>query len=197
MSTLEAVHPDSDEAAYPAALSYFPGCSLHATASEYDSSTRAVCEAAGIELRELDDWNCCGSTSAHSTNAELAKLLPTRNLEIAEDAGLDLIIPCAACYGRSKAAESELKAAAGKGEPTFYSGQVRISHILDVLSDPAVLPVLRSKISKPLKDLKAVCYYGCLTTRPPKVTGATDYENPEGMGRPHEVAATTAPTTTR
>ena len=180
------------EEEHSAVLSYFPGCSLHSTAREYDASTRAVCEALGMELRELEDWNCCGSTSAHSLNAELARLLPRRNLEIAERAGLDLMVPCAACYGRSKAAEATLKEAAGSGEDTFYTGQIKINHILDVLVKEEVLEKLRGKVKRPLAGLRAVCYYGCLTTRPPKLTGASDYESPESMDRLVELAGATA-----
>ncbi len=164
-------------------LSYFPGCSLHSTASEYDDSTRAVCQQLGIELRELEDWNCCGSTSAHSVNAKLARLLPTRNLEIAAEAGLDLMVPCAACYGRSKAAEVAQKEGNGSA-----SGQIEINHILDVLVQEEVLGELGKKVSRPLAGLRAVCYYGCLTTRPPQVTGAVDYESPESMDRLLEMA---------
>ena len=164
-------------------LSYFPGCSLHSTASEYDDSTRAVCQQLGIELRELEDWNCCGSTSAHSVNAELARLLPTRNLEIAAEAGLDLMVPCAACYGRSKAAEVAQKE--GNGSIT---GGIEINHILDVLVQEEILGELGKRVSRPLAGLRAVCYYGCLTTRPPKVTGALDYESPESMDRLLEMA---------
>lgn len=173
-------------------LSYFPGCSLHSSAREYDASTRAVCQALGIELRELEDWNCCGSTSAHSVNAELARLLPMRNLEIAEKAGLDLMVPCAACYGRSKFAEAALQEAAGQGEDTFYTGRVRISHLLEVLVEEEVLEKLREKVKKPLAGLQAVCYYGCLISRPPRVTGAVDYESPESMDRLVELAGATA-----
>ena len=36
---------------------------------------------------------------------------------------------------------------------------------------------------KPLAGLKAVCYYGCLPVRPPKLTGIKDYENPMHMDR--------------
>jgi len=169
-------------------LSYFPGCSLHSTASEYDASTRGVYEALDIGLRELEDWNCCGSTSAHSINAELAMLLPRRNLEIAEKAGLDVMMPCAACYGRSKAAEALLKESADSS----YTGRIRISHILDVLAEDEVLAKLREKVTKPLEGLRAVCYYGCLTARPPQVTGAADYENPESMDRLVELAGATA-----
>jgi len=173
-------------------LSYFPGCSLHSTAGEYDASTRAVCAALDIDLRELEDWNCCGSTSAHSVNAELARLLPMRNLEIAEKAGLDLMVPCAACYGRSKMAEAELAEADGSAEEAFYSGQIRINHILDVLAEDEVLEKIRGQITRKLEGLRAVCYYGCLTTRPPGVTGSTDHENPVSMDTLMELAGATA-----
>jgi len=48
------------------AYAYYPGCTLHGTAVEYGLSTEAVCRALGVELRELDDWNCCGASSAHT-----------------------------------------------------------------------------------------------------------------------------------
>lgn len=174
----------------PMSYAYFPGCSLHSTAREYDESTRAVCGALGIRLRELADWNCCGSTSAHSVNAELAKLLPMRNLEIAERAGLDLMVPCAACYGRSKVAEAALKEVAAAGGETFYTGRVRVSHLLEVLTEDGVLAAVKARVRRSLAGLRAVCYYGCLTARPPRVTGAPDYEDPQRMDR--LVAATGA-----
>ena len=65
-------------------VSYYPGCSLHGTAKEYDQSVRTVSRALGIELKEVDDWSCCGATSAHSTNYELSVALPVRYLTAAE-----------------------------------------------------------------------------------------------------------------
>ncbi len=59
-------------------FSYYPGCSLHGTAKEYDISTQAVCEELGINLKEVSDWNCCGATSAHSLNNDLSFSLPAR-----------------------------------------------------------------------------------------------------------------------
>ena len=45
---------------------FFPGCSLESTAWDFDRSTRAVCRALGIELEDIPDWVCCGSTPAHA-----------------------------------------------------------------------------------------------------------------------------------
>src|SRR5450759_374301 len=63
--------------------SYFPGCSLHGTAKEYDHSLRLVAGKLGVELQELEDWSCCGATAAHSTDELLALALPARNLRLA------------------------------------------------------------------------------------------------------------------
>ena len=83
-------------------VSYYPGCALHGTALEYDESTRAVSRLLGVEMCELPDWNCCGASSAHVTDESLAHGLAARNLAIAGKQGMDLVIPCAACYGRLK-----------------------------------------------------------------------------------------------
>jgi len=84
---------------------YYPGCSLHGTAREYAESAEAVSRKLDVELNELEGWSCCGASSAHAVSDELAVALPARNLRIAEKAGMDLVVPCAACYHRLKQAE--------------------------------------------------------------------------------------------
>ena len=59
-------------------VSYYPGCSLHATGKEYDQSMKSVSSALGIELKEVEDWSCCGASSAHSTNFDYP--LPCRRV---------------------------------------------------------------------------------------------------------------------
>ena len=59
-------------------------------------------------LTELEDWNCCGATAAHSINHHLALALPARNLALAEAAGRDVVVPCALCFNRLKVAEKAL-----------------------------------------------------------------------------------------
>jgi heterodisulfide reductase subunit B len=162
-------------------VSYYPGCSLHSTGLEYGKSTLEVCKILGIELNELSDWNCCGASSAHCTDEVLAIELATRNLVTAEDAGLDLVIPCAACFQRLKVAEKHIQEGKKPVIDTPYQGKVPIKHLLDYLVEEENLKGIKEKIKKPLNGLKAVCYYGCLITRPPKVTDAKKYENPQTM----------------
>jgi heterodisulfide reductase subunit B len=52
---------------------------------------------------------------------------------------------------------------------------------LDFFCDEPILDEVKKKRTKPLTGLKVVCYYGCLTVRPPKLTGIREYENPQHM----------------
>ena len=162
-------------------VSYYPGCSLHSTGLEYGESTEEVCEILDIELDELSDWNCCGAGSAHTVDEVLAIELATRNLFTAEEAGMDLVIPCAACFQRFKVAEKHIREGKEPIIDTPYQGKVPVKHLLDFLSEEENITAIKDKIEKPLTGLKAVCYYGCLITRPPDITDAKKYDNPQNM----------------
>ena len=162
-------------------VSYYPGCSLHGTGREYDESAQAVCKALDVELCELDDWNCCGASSAHVTDELLSIALPARNLAIAEKKGLELVVPCAACYHALKRAQKGL--AEAPEIQTEYRGGVEVKSLLDFLSQDLNLAKITERVKRPLAGLKAVCYYGCLLVRPPKVSGASDWEDPKSMDR--------------
>ena len=165
-------------------VSYYPGCSLHGTAKEYDQSVRSVSGALGIELEEIEDWSCCGATSAHSTNFKLSVALPARDLIAAERKVQDVMIPCAACFNRFKTAEHHLrKDAALKAEVEEivggrYQGSVAIRNPIDIICRDVGLEALSAKVAKRLAGLKPVSYYGCLLLRPPDVCRFDDAENP-------------------
>lgn len=170
-------------------IAYYPGCSLEATAREYDQSSRAVCRELGLQLEELDDWNCCGSTSAHNLNHLLAAALAARNIALAQKAGLDVAIPCAACFARLRKADhllrqgGEIKEELEEMVEFKYTGQVRIISLLEAVVTRVGLDRIREKVTKPLKGLKVACYYGCLMVRPPEVRGFDRVENPEMLDR--------------
>ncbi|HUV44437.1 MAG TPA: CoB--CoM heterodisulfide reductase iron-sulfur subunit B family protein [Dehalococcoidales bacterium] len=163
-------------------VSYYPGCSLHGIAREYNESTEAVSEKLGVNLAELEDWNCCGASSAHATSNELALALPERNLRLAGQVGMDLVVPCAACYSRLRAAEKELLAdTTTEGAADKYQGGFQVKHLADFFWEDVGEDVILPEVTRPLAGLSVVCYYGCLITRPPRVTDVTDPDNPESM----------------
>jgi heterodisulfide reductase subunit B2 len=164
-------------------VSYYPGCSLEATARDYRESLEYVCRGLGIELAEVADWSCCGATAAHSTDEYLSLALPGRNLMLAEAAGLDLVVPCPMCFNRLKTTEHALRTERPEGYPYAFQGRIKVWDLLDFLSQGETLARIAARITRPLKDLTVVCYYGCMANRPPKVTEARDPENPRSMDR--------------
>jgi len=160
-------------------VSYYPGCSLDSTAIEYNESLKATAGFLGLELQELPDWTCCGASSAHVTGDKLAVSLAGRNLLIADKMDMDLMVPCAACFHRLKSADKALKAGRkvqGMDQP--YQGRFKIKDAAVLVWENVGEKALAAKVIKPLSGLHPVCYYGCLTVRPPKITDAPDPENP-------------------
>jgi len=66
------------------------------------------CDRVNIDLIELEDWNCCGSSSAHSVDSEVAKNLPMRNISLAPK-GIPLMIACPSCLIRIKSMYLKIK----------------------------------------------------------------------------------------
>jgi heterodisulfide reductase subunit B len=64
---------------------YYPGCSCEdGTATAYGMSALAVAKALDVELIELEDWNCCGSSPYNSVDELGSLCLAARNLSLAE-----------------------------------------------------------------------------------------------------------------
>jgi heterodisulfide reductase subunit B len=163
-------------------FTYYPGCTLESTACEYNDSVLAVFNTLDIVLHELEDWNCCGASSAHCFNRELSMALPARNLSLAQLSGRDIVMPCAACFNRHKTADyvmrtdPEQRHYLEKVVGFKFAGSVAIRPLLDVVGNQIGLAQLKSKVTRPLNGLRAVGYYGCLLVRPPEVT---QFENPD------------------
>ncbi|HDM75333.1 MAG TPA: CoB--CoM heterodisulfide reductase [Deltaproteobacteria bacterium] len=172
-------------------IAYYPGCTLQSSSKIYDVQVRLIFEELGIHLHELEDWNCCGATSASKTDDFLAIAMPARNLGIADEMGLDkLLIPCSACYSRMLVAQQQLlmddrlKNEINAELKKKFTGRIKIVSITELLCDLLEVRPIRKKLHRKLRTLKPVCYYGCMQTRfPLKIPVADDVENPQGMER--------------
>ena len=169
-------------------LAYYPGCSLHSTAKELDSSFDGTMAKLDVDLAEIPGWQCCGNSAGHSANRLLAAALPANELaKVKDDMKLDAVaVPCAACYNRFQSANHEVSDEAMAadiaqvvGRP--YVGGIKVLNLVDVYHDQVGLAALKAKVVKPFQGLKVACYYGCLLTRPPKVTLVEDPEYPVHM----------------
>jgi heterodisulfide reductase subunit B len=171
-------------------VGYYPGCSLHAMGAEFDLSTRAILDELGLKPIEPEGWVCCGSTPAHRIDHQKAVELPMQSMVHYEKEGLDeVVLPCAACFNRFRAASielqehPELKSELEDKLDVEYRGSLEILSVIDAITERVGIEAVKASVKRPLKGLKVACYYGCLLTRPPTLTGAENAEYPMSLDR--------------
>lgn len=169
-------------------VAYFPGCAASSSAKEYDRTVRSTAQVLGIELVEPPGWVCCGSSPAHATDHTRAQSLPLRTMATIERMGMTKVTsPCSNCFSRLKIAECEgmnnqaaleqVKQHTGYD----YQGKVSVQHFVDTIMDHATPEQIAGQVKRPLQGLTVACYYGCLITRPARMTGAEHHEYPMKM----------------
>lgn len=158
---------------------FFQGCNIPARIEQYAQSTEAVMALFGVELKEIRDFNCCGYPVRNVD--EKAYILPSvRNLAIAEQAGLDIIVICNCCFQSLQKAKNvlernpeladELNAVLAK-EGLNYSGSCQVRHYLTVLHDDIGVETIRQKLTNRYTELNVSVLHGCHLLRPREVTG--------------------------
>ena len=172
-------------------FSYFPGCSLKGLGRAYEESLLPVLKHLGVELEELEDWNCCGATAYMAVDEAKACVLAARNLALTEKSGhQQLLAPCAACYlvlnktqhyVHDFPAMKETVDRALAAVDLKLSGTIPVRHPLDMLLNDVGLEAIRQKVARPLSGLKVAPYYGCQLVRP--YATFDDQYNPTTMDR--------------
>lgn len=168
-------------------VGYYPGCSGLGTSMEYDLSTRSICEALNIELKEIPDWTCCGSTPAHTVDHVLSTAISARNFAQAEEADIeDVATPCPSCL-------KNLRTALDSMEDDFFRARVdalterplktphTVKSMLQILVEDLGLDEIKKRVVRPLTGLKIVPYYGCLMSRPTELMRFDNPENPMAL----------------
>lgn len=158
-------------------IAYYPGCSLHSTAIEYNLSTKAVAErlvlsaaeGVGFDLAERKGWACCGTTPAHSTDDLLATIMPLKNLKLIEESGYSCVaMPCPSCFIRHRTAIYDVRDDPGlRGQVAALrlgSGQARmrqmpseeieVEHLLTTTTERVGYDSIAKAVTQPLTGLK-------------------------------------------
>ncbi len=159
--------------------SYFPGCSMATTAKESNDSLINFAKNLNITLEELDDWNCCGSSSAHSIDPTLADQLAMRNLSLAPT-DRPLLVACPSCNLRLQQANIKLQedeAARKKYQEWFGQPAPRDLHIMHFfeLLDQMDWRAISQQHNGSLNGMTFAPYYGCMLARPPAMRHMKNY----------------------
>jgi heterodisulfide reductase subunit B len=169
--------------------SYYPGCTQEVSTRAYDLSSRTVAAALGLELMEIDDWNCCGSSPSYSLREVETYALNARNLALAEKQvpGGEVLTICNGCFGmmdktnRRLAQDPQLRgevAEALAAADLEYRGTLTVRHLLDVLVKDVGAEAIKRRVTRPLEGLKVAPYLGCAFSRP---SGIDDVEFPTAL----------------
>jgi len=175
---------------------FYPGCAMETSASAYNDSLMAILEPLGLNLKEIDDWNCCGATEYLGISVAPAYALIGRNLALATQQanGADtLVASCSACYlnlakadhymdERAKLSEI-VNDALGAGGLEYKPGSLEIRHLLDVIINDIGLDTVRKAVVKPLSGLRVAPYLGCMVPRPDYKEHWSDYDYPNELDR--------------
>lgn len=165
---------------------YYPGCALESLSISYHQSSVESAFELGVELREIEDWNCCGATAYFHADELLATALVARNLALAEKEGLDFVAPCSGCYKNAYFTSVHLRKDpelaehinfALEGDNLQVEGTTRVRHLIEVFVDDVGLEAIRQAVTRPLTGLRVAPYYGCQLLRPRK--DGEELENPQ------------------
>lgn len=164
-------------------FAFFPGCVLSQAAIESKKSIEAIAPVLGIKLREIEGWSCCGASQAQCVDPLATLVANARNLALAEQMNLPVLTTCSTCLlmlTRAKAeldrgAKDQINSFLAKGNMS-YQGKSEVTSLLWVLAQN--VEELKSKVKKPLSNLKVAVFYGCHSLRPEKDLGFESSTNP-------------------
>lgn len=167
-------------------VGFYPGCSLEATAKDYLESVQGAAKLLDLELSEIPDWNCCGASAAHALDQRASLNLAARNLALAQSGPQPVVVPCALCFNRLKAAQHELAQDRSMLLPEIAQmltdlDAVEVVELNSFLTSPDMITQAEAKAANQLSGLRPVVYYGCQGQRPPALTGHPAHENPMGI----------------
>jgi heterodisulfide reductase subunit B len=159
-------------------ISYYPGCTLKTKAKNLDRAAIASLEALGVEVQEIERWNCCGAVHSLTADDLIHQVGPVRNLIRAKEQGADTLVTlCSMCYNTLARANLIMKNDAVKratinrfmDEEIDYAGEVEVVHYLTFLQEKIGWDTLKKRVKVPLTELQVAPYYGCTLQRPAEV----------------------------
>ncbi len=164
----------------------FLGCNIPARLKQYESSSKAVLGKLGVELIEINEFNCCGYP-LRNIDLKASVLLSVRNLALAERENVNMIVLCKCGFGMLKHADhimkedlslrKEINNALMK-EGLKFEGDIEIKHLLSIFYHDVGAEAIKDKITRPYKDLKIATHYGCHALRPSEIVQFDDPVNP-------------------
>jgi succinate dehydrogenase / fumarate reductase cytochrome b subunit len=165
-------------------VAYWPGCVSRGFTPELHGSMEKIAPLLDLELVELDRASCCGAGVIAEHSQELADTLNARTFALAEKTGSGLMMNiCSTCQGSMTECQERLDANTEyriaindnlREEGLKYDRGVVNKNLAWVLVEELGLDELRSRVKRPLTDLRVGPFYGCYIVRPRDRLGIDD-----------------------
>jgi succinate dehydrogenase / fumarate reductase cytochrome b subunit len=157
-------------------VAYWPGCVSRGFTPELHGSMAKVAPLLDLELIELDRAACCGAGVIAEHSQELADTLNARTFALAQQTDGELMMNiCSTCQGAQTECQERLDANAEyraiinetlADEGLVYEKGLTNKNFLWLLVEEIGLETLKSKVVRPLTNLKVGPFYGCYIVRP-------------------------------
>lgn len=173
----------------------FLGCTIPTKDFTYEASLKKVCAELGIGLADMDGYICCGYPSETPVAHDTWLAMSAYNIAIAEEMGLDMVVPCNGCFGALKRANQQLKGNAKERahinvvlEETGkeFKGEIEIKHLIEVLYSHK--DEIKKRVKKPL-EIAAASHLGCHIIKPSDIM---QLENPRILDEMIELTGATS-----
>jgi succinate dehydrogenase cytochrome b subunit len=165
-------------------VAYWPGCVSRGFTPELHGAMAKVAPLLDLELIELDRAACCGAGVIAEHNQELADTLNARTFALAQQTdGALMMNICSTCQGSMSECQERLDASTDyreqindnlRGEALRYQCGVVNKNLAWLLVEDMGLDELRSRVKRPLENLKVGPFYGCYLVRPTDRLGISD-----------------------
>ena len=171
---------------------FFLGCTVPVRNLNYELSARLVARKLGMELVDLEAFQCCGFP-LKSINFFESLVIAARNLALAEQAALPVCTLCSACGGSLSEADHLLRHNNPLKEQVNdrlkvlgleYQGTGEVKHFIRILYEDLGLEKIKEKIVRPLAGFSFAPHYGCHYFKPAETAGGIDpVETPRSLSR--------------
>lgn len=149
---------------------FFLGCLIPQRIPSVELAARGVFEKLGIEALELEGYTCCPDPIiARLADRKTSLTLSARNMSLAEQLGLDLMVACNGCYETLVEASEHLRrdpemmkevnrilARAGKR----WQGKAKVRHVVEILHEDVGIDRIEESVKK-RAGLKLAVHPGC------------------------------------
>ncbi len=169
----------------------YPGCLVLSRFHEYEVASRRILKKLGIEVLDMEDFCCCGSSLVSGVRDDWINL-PAYSLARAESLGMDIVTLCGSCTNTFLRANLLLER-----EPDLlerlnirlqkldlsYTVRTTVRHILEILAD-SVDEIAESVVNPP--KVKIALSHSCQIMRPTEIVGK---ENPLSFQAMREIVS--------